>query len=207
MSQPLKPQKHASYQEALPFLNAFKYFYEINEATANFFIQNTFPFTLNKGEILHQAGDICNNIYFITKGAVRSFIKDANKEKTTWISVENEMVTSIYSYYMQKPSMENMEAVEDCQMLSMTHEKLNQLYNLEPTTNILVRRILEKYYADAEIRSITTRLSDAYTKYDFFLITYSHLANRIPLTYIASFLGISLETLSRVRSKRAVGKK
>lgn len=202
MSHPSKPLKHATLQQAKPFLNAFSFFYAINESTAQFFIENTYPLTINKGETLHKAGDICNHIYFITKGAIRGFVKDGNKEKITWISVENEMVTSIYSYYMQKPSAENMDAVEDCQILSMTHEKLQQLYELEPSTNILVRRILEKYYADAEMRAITTRLSNADTKYEFFLNTYSHLANRIPLIYIASFLGISSETLSRVRAKK-----
>jgi CRP-like cAMP-binding protein len=117
---------------------------------------------------LHKAGSVCNQIYFITEGAIRGFVRDGHKEKTTWISVENEMVTSIYSYYMQKPSVENMMAVEDCEILSMTHEKLNQLYELEPSTNILVRRILEKYYADAEMRALTSRFSDANTKYQFF---------------------------------------
>ena len=194
---------HATLEQAMPFLNAFKYFYQINKATAQFFIQNTYPIKLKKGEMLHEAGVVCNHIYFITNGAIRGFIKNDDKEKITWISVENEMVTSIYSYYMQLPSIENMDAIEDCEMLSMTHEKLNLLYELEPSTNVLVRRILEKYYADSEMRAVISRLSKAETKYDFFLTKYSHLANRIPLTHIASFLGI----LSRVRSKRAAGKK
>ncbi|MFC4233243.1 Crp/Fnr family transcriptional regulator [Parasediminibacterium paludis] len=203
MSQP----KHATPEQARPFLEAFKFFYQINDASANFFMRNTYPISIKKGTMLHKAGDICNHIYFITKGAVRGYVNDNGKEKITWISVENEMVTSIYSYYMQQPSLENMDAIEDCEILSMSHEKLNELYNLEPSVNILVRRILEKYYADAEVRALTSRFSDADTKYEFFLNTYSHLANRIPLTYIASFLGINLETLSRVRAKKRSIKK
>jgi CRP-like cAMP-binding protein len=194
--------KHVTPEQALPFLEAFKFFYEINDASANFFMQNTYPISIKRGTTLHKAGDICNYIYFITKGAVRGYVNDNGKEKITWISVENEMVTSIYSYYMQKPSLENMDAIEDCEILSMSHEKLNELYTLEPSVNILVRRILEKYYADAEMRALTSRFSDADTKYEFFLNNYSHLANRIPLTYIASFLGINSETLSRVRAKK-----
>ena len=139
MSQPSKPNQ-AKLEEAMSFLQAFKYFYEINEATAQFFIKNTYPLTLNKGETLHKSGDICNHIYFIVKGAIRGFVKDGNKEKITWISVENEMTTSIYRYYMQKPNVENMDAVEDCQILSMIHEKLHQLHELGSSTNILVWR-------------------------------------------------------------------
>jgi CRP-like cAMP-binding protein len=198
----IQPLQHATPEEAQPFLNAFKYFYEVNEATALFFMQNTYPLTISKGELLHKAGDICNHIYFITKGALRGFVKEGDKEKTTYISIENEMVTAIYSYYMQRPSVENMDAVEDCKLLKMSHEKLQQLYELEPTTNILVRRILEKYYSDAEMRALTSRFSNADIKYEFFLQNYSHLANRIPLKYIASFLGINIETLSRVRAKK-----
>ena len=202
MNQTPQLTKHATPEQAQPFLNAFKYFYEVNEATAKFFTENTYPITLRKGETLHKSGEICNYIFFITKGAVRGFVNEGDKEKTTFISIENEMVTAIYSYYMQRPSVENMDAVEDFQILSMTHDKLQQLYELEPTVNILVRRILEKYYADAEMRALTSRFSNAEIKYDFFLQNYSHLANRIPLTYIASFLGINLETLSRVRAKK-----
>ena len=83
--QPLIHMQHATKEQAMPFLSAFNYFYEINEATADFFIQNTYPITLKKGEMLHKAGLICNNIYFITKGAVRGFVKDDNKD----ISVRN----------------------------------------------------------------------------------------------------------------------
>lgn len=200
------PKKHATLKQAKPFLDAFGYFYEINVASKEFFIKHTYPLTLKKGEMLHKAGTICNNIYFITKGAVRGFVKDDHKDKITWISVENEMVTSIYSYYMQRPSVENMDAIEDCELLSMSHESLQQIYLLEPSTNILVRRILEKYYADAEMRALTSRFSSAETKYEFFLNMYGHLANRIPQKHIASFLGINLETLSRVRGKKKLTK-
>ncbi len=195
-------KQHATLKQATPFLNAFRFFYEINDATTEFFIKNTYPLSLKKGEILHKEGIVCNHIYFITTGAIRGFVKDDKKEKITWISVENEMVTSIYSYYMQRPSVENMDALEDCTLLSMSHESLQQLYLLEPSTNILVRKILEKYYADAEMRALTSRFSNAETKYEFFLTMYGHLANRIPQKHIASFLGINLETLSRVRAKK-----
>ena len=123
-----KAKKHATLKQAKPFLDAFSYFYEINKATTQFFIKNTYPITLKKGEMLHKSGAICNYIYFITHGAIRGFVKDDNKDKITWISIENEMVTSIYSYYMQKPSVENMDAIEDCELLSMSHESLQEMY-------------------------------------------------------------------------------
>ncbi len=202
MSQLLPGIINAKPEEVAPLLQLFAYIYPINQGAANFITQNIYPVTISKGTNLHKAGEICEYIYFIKSGAVRGFIKEGGKEKTTWISIENEMVASIYSFIMQMPSIENMEAVEDCQLLAMSHKNMHLLYELEPTANILARRIYEKYYADAEVRALTARFSSAEKKYDFFLQTYSHLANRISLTYIASFLGINLETLSRVRAKK-----
>jgi len=84
---------------------------------------------------------------------------------------------------------------------------LENLYLQFPEFNIVTRKLLERYYQDAEGRAFIARLTNAENKYTQFLAKYGHLSNRIPLKYIASFLGMTLETLSRVRkrlsSKRA----
>ncbi|OOV20733.1 hypothetical protein BXU10_05020 [Flavobacterium sp. LM4] len=156
---------------------------------------------VRKGKKLHKAGEICDMIYFVNQGAIRGYVKDANKEITTWITVENELVASIHSFILQIPSYENMEALEDSNLLGMRHSDLQHLYDIEPEFNINARRFYEKYYSDAEVRALMGRLSKAEIKYEFFLKTYKHLSNRIPLKYIASFLGINLETLSRIRGQ------
>ncbi len=138
---------------------------------------------------------------FYKKSAVRGYINDNGKDITTWISVENEVVSSIYSFVKQVPSIENMQAIEDCELLRMEQVALERLYEISPEFNIAARQVYEKYYADAEVRALTVRLSNADKKYQFFLQTYPHLSNRVQLTYIAFFLGFSLETLSRVRAK------
>ena len=185
----------------MPLLQLFNYLHPIGKATEDYLTENTFPLKLSKGQSLHDAGTICTSIFFIKKGAVRGYINDGGKDNTTWISVENEIVSSIYSFVKQLPSIENMQAIEDCELLRMDQLDLERLYEISPGFNIAARRVYEKYYADAEVRALTVRLSNAKKKYEFFLQTYDHLANRIQLTYIASFLGMSLETLSRVRAK------
>ncbi len=161
---------------------------------------------LTKGDLLLEAGHPCNHYYFIVKGALRGFIRNGKKDVTTWISVENEMVTSISSLDMNTPALENMQAIEDSVLLLMHNDDINRLYNLYPEFNITGRKLLQQYYRDAEARAYISRLTDAMTKYKYFLSRYGHLSNRIQLKYISSFLGMTIETLSRVRKKLSVRK-
>jgi hypothetical protein len=78
---------------------------------------------------------------------------------------------------------------------------VQSLYQQFPDFNIVIRKLLQKYYRDAEGRAFIARLTNAESKYRYFITSYNHLVNRIPLKYVASFLGMTLETLSRVRKK------
>jgi CRP-like cAMP-binding protein len=156
---------------------------------------------ISKGTLLVSAGQYCDQLYFVNKGVLRGYVKMDNKDITTWITAENELVTSISSYYQQIPSIENIEALEDCILASIHRDDMHYMYKNFPEVNIVVRVILEKYYQDAEERAYICRLTDATAKYHRFINTKSHLLNRIPLKYIASYLGMTLETLSRIRSR------
>ncbi|OXB16859.1 Crp/Fnr family transcriptional regulator [Flavobacterium reichenbachii] len=193
--------RHSTPEEAATLLYVFNSVYPISVGSQKFLIENTYPLKVRKGKKLHKSGEICDMIYFVNKGAIRGYVKDSNREITTWITVENELVASIHSFILQIPSYENMEAIEDSDLLGMKHSDLQYLYEIEPEFNITARRFYEKYYSDAEVRALMGRLSKAEIKYEYFLKTYKHLSTRIPLKYIASFLGINLETLSRVRSQ------
>jgi CRP-like cAMP-binding protein len=144
---------------------------------------------------------ICEHIYFIVKGALRGFTREGPKDITTWIVVENELVSSILSLDEQVKSVENIQALEKCALLSLTLAELEVMYDRFPETNILARKILQRYYADAERRAFIARLTKAENKYRHFLVRHPTLSNRIPLKYIASYLGVTLETLSRIRKK------
>ena len=102
--------------------------------------------------------------------------------------------------------MENMQAIENCELLALTWSDFQNLYIRFPEFNTVARKLLQKYYQDAEGRAFIARITNAENKYRLFLTSYGHLANRIPLKYIASFLGITLETLSRVRKKLSLKK-
>jgi CRP-like cAMP-binding protein len=110
-------------------------------------------------------------------------------------------VTSIFSLDNPAQSIENIQALENCELLALSFDSLNELYIRFPEFNLIARKLLQRYYADAERRAFIARLTKAENKYRHFLLLHQPLANRIPLKYIASYLGMTLETLSRVRKK------
>ena len=182
------------------------YFYPLSEGVKDYFRKHSYACSFRKGKLLLKAGEICEHIYFIKKGAVRGFIKEGTKDITTWITAENEVVSSISALDEREPALENMQAIENCELLALTYSDFQNLYVRFPEFNIVARKVLQKYYKDAEGRAFIVRLTNAENKYRLFITRYGHLANRIPLKYIASFLGITVETLSRVRKKLSLKK-
>ncbi|WP_205508790.1 Crp/Fnr family transcriptional regulator [Longitalea arenae] len=184
-----------------PFTNFVKTIYPVSPEAQAFMNQRVSRSQLSKGELLVTAGSTCSSIYLIKKGILRSYVKEGLKEITTWISREQELATCITSFGLQQPARENIQALEDCELFALNIEDLQYLYDHFPEANIVGRKILEKYYRDAEERAFIARLMEATSKYKHFIATKSDLLNRVPLKFIASYLGMTLETLSRIRSK------
>jgi CRP-like cAMP-binding protein len=199
--QPKNYLKAGDSPDVSSVITILNYFHPLSEGVVKFFKEHSYVVSFDKGELLLEEGQVCEHIYFIKKGVVRGFVREGKREITTWITAEGEMVSSILSFEGKASAIENMQAIEDCEMLAMTLIDLQNLYDQFPEFNIVSRKLLQQYYSDAERRAFIARLTNAETKYKQFLTCYNHFANRIPLTYIASFLGITLETLSRVRRK------
>jgi CRP-like cAMP-binding protein len=199
-------KKHAAKEELIPLLQMLNTFHPVGKGIELHLMKNVYCRNIPKGGYLLRGGEICDSLYFIKKGVLRGFIKEGNKEITTWFAIENEMVAAISSFILQVATMENIQAVEDCELLAISFADLNKMYGKYPSFNIVGRKITELHYTYAENRAYIIRLRDAEKKYALFLQFYSHIANRVQLTYIASFLGITIETLSRVRAKSSARK-
>jgi len=174
---------------------------QLSESTIQFIDEHSFHHSIRKGSHLLKEGNTCQYLFFIVKGAFRSYIKEDSKEVTTWITLENQMITSIKGLYSEQPSNENIQAIEDSILIGATYKDLNYLYEHYPDFNIVGRKLLENYCDDADMRGFIGRIPKATTRYNYFMATNGNMVNRIPLKYIASYLGIRLETLSRIRSK------
>lgn len=184
-----------------PLVAVLEQLHPLSPEVIAFFKENVTYAYVPRGRMLLEAGNVCEHLYFILRGAVRGFITDNKKDNTTWITAENEVVTAITSFDLEIPAYENMEAIEDCELLVMKSADLKRLYIEYPEFNITGRKLLQQYYRDAENRAYIARITHADLKYQYFLQRHSHLSNRIPLKYIASYLGMTLETLSRVRKR------
>ena len=202
-----------SFGSALPLENGgsllalIQSVHPVSEGALAYLSQKLRPVQISKGTLLVQSGEHCEHLYFVEKGVLRGYVKQGAKDITTWITAEKEMVTSISSYYQKIPSIENIEALEECVLYGIHRDDMQHLYSHFPESNAVVRIILERYYQDAEERAYISRLTEATAKYHRFINTKSHLLNRIPLKFIASYLGMTLETLSRIRSRMSHSRK
>lgn len=174
----------------------------VNEEIGVFIMSRAYLVKYKKGDIIHKAGNICRVMNFLTTGLVRGFIMDSNKELTTWIVVEHELAAPIISYVNQTATIENVQALEDCEMITMDYDDIQELYVKFPEFNRITRRLFEIYYSKAELRALIARFSTAEKKYQFFLENFQELSNRVTQIYIASFLGIDQATLSRIRRQK-----
>lgn len=211
---PLKPQLPFDFEGAaqpapaglLPASVVFNSVYPISTAAKKYIDQNAFFCKVPRGEHFITAGAVCRHMFILNKGVVRGYIRDGKREVTTWITAEGEMVTSISSFFTQNPSQESIQALEDCEVTVFQFDTVQYCFDHFSELNIVARKVLEQYYMDAEERAYIARLSKASAKYAYFLKNKSHLTNRIQLTHIASFLNMTLETLSRLRSKLSKAK-
>lgn len=162
----------------------------------------TFPVTITRSKFLMKPGNTDDQYYLILKGVMRAFIKEDGKEITTWINEENEIVGSIRSLGRNTPCDEYIQAIEDTELVGISYSLIQYLYDQFPEANIVGRKILEESYRDAEERAFISRIPSAEKKYKRFIATRPQLLNRVSLKYIASYLGMTLETLSRVRSRK-----
>ena len=154
-----------------------------------------------KNEFILKAGKVSNYTSWIIKGLTRSYyIKDI-EDITTKFLWDGAPITSVYSYYSRKPGNENIVALEDTTLASLHYDHMQYLYKTYPAFNVIGRVITEQYLYMLEIEVYNLRKQKAEDRYQFIVKHFPHLLQRVPLKYLATYLGINLETLSRIRGK------
>ena len=160
-----------------------------------------------KGHHVLEIGKIERDIYFISKGIVRAFTLVDGKEVTFWVGKEGATIVSMMGYVKNEPGYETMELMEDSELYVIKRAKLQQLYNEDIHIANWGRRFAETELLDAEVRVITLLLATATERYRDLLDNQSDLLQRLPLGCIASYLGITQVSLSRIRASIAKGNK
>ena len=158
--------------------------------------------TFSKGELLVKEGQIAHRLYFLEKGTARTFYYHNAKDITSWIYRENVPLTAWYSFLDQKPSFENVEILEETSAISFLKEDLEKLYTQYPKLERFGRKMVEQQLSFLDAFYKGYMFMSARERYDLLLSVFPDVTLRVNLGHIASLLGISQETLSRIRAKK-----
>lgn len=153
-----------------------------------------------KGETILTMGHKCTHMYFVEKGMLRGYYIDQGKEITNWFSQEGEFATSFYAFVSQTHAPETIVALEDTHAVQISYSALQNLYLKFPETERIGRIITELYYIKLEEKYLSVQFKTAKERYLNLIEKKPTVLQRAPLGQIASYLGISQETLSRMRA-------
>lgn len=156
-----------------------------------------------KKTLLLSAGEVCNFEAYINKGCIREyFINSAGAELTLQFATEDWWVSDITSFEDQTPSDMYIETLEDCELLVLTRQSKEKLINDVPKLERMFRLMIQRHLTAMQKRLFRMVSSAAMDQYVEFLNRYPTISKRVPQQYIASYLGITPEFLSRLRAKQ-----
>lgn len=158
------------------------------------------PMKFAKGERILNEGDTCEHIYWIVKGLARQYYFKNDKELTEYMATENTIMMSIESLFKEKPSMQIIQALEPTIIYALPKKDLEAVAMRSVNIQILYRKILEESLIISQQHADMLRFESAQDRYQKLVKNSPQLVLRAPLVYIASYLQMTPETLSRVRT-------
>lgn len=165
------------------------------------------PKTIKKKQLLLREGEVCNFEAYIVSGCLRTFYIDENgSEVILQFSVEDWWVSDVGSFHDRTPSLLYIEAIEDSELLTLDPARKEELLNRLPQFERVFRLMIQRHLSAMEHRLIRTIAKTAEERYVEFIKQYPKIALRVPQHYIASYLGMTPEFLSKVRRRLATRK-
>ncbi|TCJ12152.1 Crp/Fnr family transcriptional regulator [Flaviaesturariibacter flavus] len=158
---------------------------------------------LRKHQYLLQEGDVSRHETYILKGCIRVYeVDEKGQEHILQFGVEDWWVGDLLSYWTGTPSTLNIDCVEDCEVLQITQEKNEELCMAIPKLERHFRKLIQAAYVASQRRIHSSISKTALERYQEFIAKYPEIDQRVPNHYIASYLGITPQSLSRVRSHK-----
>lgn len=165
------------------------------------------PKKLRKRQYLLQEGDVCKYTAFVEKGMLRTYtVDEKGAEHILQFAPEGWWLSDLSSFLTNEPSMFNMDALEDSELLLITNTSRNELLQKVPAFERYFRILIENHLISTQKRLMGSLTETAEEKYAKFINTYTDCTQRVPQHMIASFLGITRETLSRIRKQMSLPK-
>ena len=158
------------------------------------------PMKYGKNEMILREGETCTNIYWVVKGLVRQFYFKNGKEVTEYMATESSIVMCIESLFLEQPTHLQIKAIEPSVLIALPKVDLEAVAMKSVNIQILYRKILEESLILSQIHADMLRFESAQDRYQKLIKRQPQLVLRAPLVYIASYLQMTPETLSRVRT-------
>jgi len=165
------------------------------------------PMKFQKGEMILKEGEVSKDIYWVAKGLLRQYYYKNEKELTEYMATENTIVMSIESLFKEEPSKQNIQAVEPTILFALPKASLEREAVRNVNIQMLYRKILEESLIISQVHADMLRFESAQERYAKLVKRSPQLILRAPLVYIASYLQMTPETLSRVRTAALLGDK
>ena len=158
------------------------------------------PMKYAKNEMILREGETCTNIYWVVKGLVRQFYYKNGKELTEYMATENSIVMCIESLFLEQPTHLQIKTIEPTVLIAIPKVELEAVAMKSVNIQILYRKILEESLILSQVHADMLRFESAQDRYQKLIKRQPQLVLRAPWVYIASYLQMTPETLSRVRT-------
>lgn len=192
-----------SYESLFYLLDSI---YPVSEKLQKALLMHTNEIFLRKGTVLFKIGEVASDAFFMVSGMARTYYYKEDKEITNNLCPENRVFISASSFYTGNPSYETSELLEDSEMIVIPREIMEKLCLEFLELKFMIRKLVETFYVILDQRTYFLHMKSAHERYQFLLQTNPDFFQRVPLRHIASFLGMTQETLSRLRSRAGLVK-
>lgn len=160
--------------------------------------------TLSKGDVLFRQGQRVDNTYFVTDGCLRSYCTDKNaREHTLHFAIKDWWISDYIAIYNNEPANLTVECVKDSKIIQFNFKDLEKIHSLFPEFEAFQRKTLERHVVSLHKRILNQLQLTAAERYDLFQKQYPAIEQYTPNYHIASFLGITQQSLSRIRVEKA----
>lgn len=183
------------------FISTIKEYVDLPEEIIEEIVLKIKKESFPKRTVLLKPGQVCEYVYFVGKGLGRTYFISGGKEMTTDLSIDGEFFGEFTSFFSQKPSNQYIELLEDSELYFIHHDDLQELYDKYPLMSKVGRVIAERHYIELSEHSYSLKFNTTTERYNQLFNERIEIIRRAPIGVIASYLGMSIENLSRIRRR------